>query len=911
MANLTLPLSQAFSRAVAAYNAGKLVEAEQLCQQIIRAKPALFDALHLLGVVQASLGKQDLALASYDRALTVRPDHAEALSNRGLTLHELKRYEEALAGYESALTARPGYAKALSNRGVTLQELNRYEEALASYDRALTVRPDYAEALSNRGNTLHELRRYEEALASYDRALTVRPDLAEALFNRGNTLKELKRYEEALASYDRALAVRPDHAGTLSNRGITLHELKRYEEALASYDRALIVRADYAEALYNRGLTLHELKRYEEALASYDRALTAGPDYAEALLNRGATLHELKRYEEALASYDRALTVWPDYAEARYNRGVTLQELKRYEEALGSYDRALSVRPDYAEALLNRGNTLQELTRYEEALVSYDRALIVRPDWPVALTSRGLTLHELKRFEEALASYESVLAVRPDYAEALSNRGNILQELKRFEEALASYESALTVRPDHAETHWNEGLLRLLTGDFSRGWGKFEWRWEIKDFPSKRPNIAPPWRGEDLTGRHVVIFSEQGLGDVVQFARYLPLLVERKAKITFLTDEKLIRLLRPLGAQIKIASGLEGKEVFDFQCALMSLPHWFKTDLSSIPNKVPYLAAEEELSHRWKERIGENGFKIGIAWQGNPEAKIDQGRSIPLEEFIPLTRLPGVRLISLQKHHGLDQLTRLPADAKIETLGDDLDSGPDAFIDTAAVMHNLDLIITSDTSIAHLAGALGRPTWVALKYIPDYRWMLDRDDSPWYPTMRLFRQQDRDNWQPVFRQIEEQLQSLLGRWSIHAQPPVEPSPKVAVSWGELLDKITILEIKLQRIKSEKAIASVRHELDALLAAAVDIEAKYPHLAFLKKELRSVNEALWDIEDGIRGKEASKSFDQEFIDLARSVYIQNDRRGHLKREINRLVNSEFVEEKQYTAYNPASPDDALI
>ena len=873
MNNLTLALSQALSRAISAYNAGKLVEAEQLCQQVIAAKPDLFDALHLLAVVQSILGKQDQALASYDRALTVRPDDVDALYNRANTLHAL----------------------------------TRYEEALASYDRALTVQPDLVEALYNRGGTLLELKRYKEALASYDRALTMRPDYVDALFNRGNILKELKRYEEALASYDRALALRPDLAEALSNRGNTLQELKRYDEALASYDRALNVRPDYAEALLNRGNTLHELKRYQEALASYDRALTMRPDLPEALSNRGNSLHELKRYQEALASYDRALGVRPDYAEALFNRGNTLHELKRYGEALASYDRALAVRPDYAEALTSRGNTLRELKRYEEALASYESALSVRPDYAEALCNRGLTLQELKRFEEALASYASALTLRPDYADALCNRGLTLQELKRFEEALASYESALAVQADLAEPHFNEAWLRLLTGDFIRGWGNFEWRWETKDFAGKRPNIAPPWRGEDLTGRHVVIFSEQGLGDVVQFARYLPLLVERKSKMTFLTHEKLVRLLRPLGAQIKIASGLEGNEVFDFQCALMSFPHWFKTDLSSIPNKVPYLAAEEELSHRWKERIGENGFKIGIAWQGNPEAKIDQGRSIPLEEFIPLTRLPGVRLISLQKHHGLDQLTRLPADAKIETLGDDLDSGPDAFIDTAAVMHNLDLIITSDTSIAHLAGALGRPTWVALKYIPDYRWMLDRDDSPWYPTMRLFRQQDRDNWQPVFRQIEEQLQSLLGRWSIHAQPPVEPSPKVAVSWGELLDKITILEIKLQRIKSEKAIASVRHELDALLAAAVDIEAKYPHLAFLKKELRSVNEALWDIEDGIRGKEASKSFDQEFIDLARSVYIQNDRRGRLKREINRLVNSEFVEEKQYIAYNPPASD----
>ena len=350
MTNPTLALSEAFNRAISAYNAGKLVEAEQLCQQIITAKPDLFDALHLLAVVQASLGKQDLALVSYDRALIVRPDHAVSLSNRGVTLHELKRYEAALASYNRALTVRPDYAGALYNRGNTLRELKRYEEALASYDRALTMRPDYAEALYNRGLTLYELKRYEEALVSYDRALTARPDHVKALYNRGLTLHELKRYEEALASYDGALTMRSDHAEAFSNRGNTLHELKRYEEALASYERALTVRPDYAQALLNRGLTLHELKRYEEALASYDRALTVRPYFAEALSNRGSTLHELKRYEEALASYDRALDVRPEYAEVHCNRGNTLYELNRYEEALASYEKAIALKPDFGEA---------------------------------------------------------------------------------------------------------------------------------------------------------------------------------------------------------------------------------------------------------------------------------------------------------------------------------------------------------------------------------------------------------------------------------------------------------------------------------------------------------------------------------------------------------------------------------
>ena len=273
---------------------------------------------------------------------------------------------------------------------------------------------------------------------------------------------------------------------------------------------------------------------------------------------------------------------------------------------------------------------------------------------------------------------------------------------------------------------------------------------------------VPTWRGEDLSGCRLLVFSEQGLGDVIQFARYLPLLAERNCKIAFLAPAKLARLLRLSIHAIEVVSKLSDVQGVDFQVALMSLPHQFNTEPSSIPNKVPYLKAEPKLEARWRARIGTRGFRIGIAWQGNPSTKIDEGRSVPLEEFVPLAGIPGIRLISLQKHVGLNQLACLPTDVKIETFGDDLDAGPDAFVDTAAVMNSLDLIITSDTSIAHLAGGLGRPTWVALKYVPDWRWLLDREDCPWYPTLRLFRQAERDDWRSVFSKIERELHALLG-----------------------------------------------------------------------------------------------------------------------------------------------------
>jgi len=306
-------------------------------------------------------------------------------------------------------------------------------------------------------------------------------------------------------------------------------------------------------------------------------------------------------------------------------------------------------------------------------------------------------------------------------------------------------------------------MLRLLIGRFGDGWADHEWRWQANNLPKPAKIIGRPWRGEDLRGRSIAVYSEQGLGDVIQFVRYLPLLIERGAVVSLFVPENLIRLLRPFSPPVTISASTDDRVSFDFQCALMSLPLWFRTDLSSIPNAIPYLTAENDLVARWNQKLGSHGFKIGIAWQGKPGGPIDQGRSIPLAEFAPLAKIAGVRLISLQKTHGLDQLKRLPADTNIETFGEEFDSGSDAFVDTAAVMRNLDLIITSDTSIAHLAGALGRPTWIALKQVPDWRWLLERDDSPWYPTVRLFRQQTAGDWKSVFTKIDRELRSLASR----------------------------------------------------------------------------------------------------------------------------------------------------
>jgi hypothetical protein len=394
-------------------------------------------------------------------------------------------------------------------------------------------------------------------------------------------------------------------------------------------------------------------------------------------------------------------------------------------------------------------------------LASFDRAIALNPNYAEAHNNRGHQLRALGRLDEALASYDRAVAQKPEYAGALNNRGIVLGSLGRFDEALASYDRAIALDPDYADAHMNRALTKLLLGRFAEGWTDYEWRWRQAEFPSKRPEIrAPHWQGEDLTDRRLVVYVEQGIGDAIQFARYLPL-VAAHGRVTFLVARKIARVLRSVTANVEVAHQAPADQTYDFQSPLLSLPLRFATDLRSIPAATPYLHAEPALVDAWRERLGVRGFKIGIAWHASPGAGSAGERSIPLAAFAPLARLPGVRLIGLQKHIGLDQLATLPADVQIELPGEGFDDGADAFIDTAAVMACLDLVVAADTVIVHLAGALARPTWVALPYVPDWRWMLNRMDCPWYPTVRLFRQERAGDWAGVFADIAAELQAKL------------------------------------------------------------------------------------------------------------------------------------------------------
>jgi tetratricopeptide (TPR) repeat protein len=643
---------------------------------------------------------------------------------------------------------------------LALHQAGRLADAEKIYNLILAREPDHFDCLHLLGVISHQRGHHTEAVRQIDFALKRSPNNILALNNRGIALNELKRFEEALASYDRALAVQPDYAEALSNRGVALLALKRFDEALASCDRALALRPDYAEALLNRGNTLRELKRFAEALANYDRALARRPNYAEALSNRGNALKDLKRFEEALASYDRALAVRSDLPETLSNRGAALHELKRFEEALASCDRALALRPDFPEALANRGNALHALKRFEEAVESSDRAVALRPDFADAHYNRGNALYKLKRFEEALASYDREIVLRPDYAEAHANRGVTLQELRRFEEALASYDRALAVRPNFADAPYNEALCRLLIGDLRRGWEKHEWRWETEQLGHGKRNFSQkPWIGaNEIAGKTILLHAEQGFGDTIQFCRYTPLVAERAARVILEVQKPLHELMGTLPGEAQIVSRGDPLPDFDLHCPLLSLPLAFGTQIATIPAQTPYLRAPSPAATHWNDRLGaKNRPRIGLAWSGRPTHKNDHNRSIALGSLLAVLAGVDATYVSLQREVRAGDAAGLQGRSDLLHFGDELKD----FSDTAALMSNLDLIISVDTSVAHLAGALARPVWVMLPFMPDWRWLLDREDSPWYPTARLFRQDDTRRWDSVMARVHAALHDYV------------------------------------------------------------------------------------------------------------------------------------------------------
>lgn len=521
-------------------------------------------------------------------------------------------------------------------------------------------------------------------------------------------------------------------------------------------------------ARLQQAIAHHQRGELAQAQSLCDEILKTHPAHGAALQFSGVIALQSGEPLKALSLIERALRIEPHNAFACFNQGVAFEALREFTQALASYERAIRLRPLYAEALFNRGNVLKRLDRLEEAVASFDQALAARPAYAAAHVNRGNALKNLGRTALALASYERALELDPTDAEIHCNRGTLLYEDIQPEAAVASFERALALRPDFAGAFQNRGYAFLLAGNFAAGWADHEWRWQNYAAPlarSRRNFVQPLWLGEHaLAHKRILLHAEQGLGDTLQFCRYARLVADRGAAVILEVPAALAALLRNLAGVTQLVAAGDELPPFDLHCPLMSLPLAFGTTVSTIPAPVPYLQADPGKQRFWQQRLGEHRrLRVGLVWSGGfrpdqPELwYINRRRNISLSE-LALLRHPDIEFYSLQKGE--------PAESELAQLIAANWDGPHLhdftaefrdFADTAALLANLDLLVSVDTSVAHLAGALGKPVWVMNRFDTCWRWLLKRTDSPWYPSARLYRQARPGNWRGVVQNIREDL----------------------------------------------------------------------------------------------------------------------------------------------------------
>jgi tetratricopeptide (TPR) repeat protein len=695
-----------FIRAVEQYRRGDMLEAAAICESLVRASKRHLSALHLLSVIELQRDQPLRSLELVDAALAIEPTNAVLLLCRGNALAMLSHHQLAVECYAGAIRGSPELVEAHCNRGNSELQLGRYEAAIQSYRYALAIEPHRAEVHNGLGQALAARACHTEALASYAAAIELRSDYGLAHYNRANSLLAMHSYSDAVLAYGRAIALLPDFANAHNNLGNALSALGHFDEALQSYRSALAIRPMFPSALRHCGIVLRQLRRWHEALSAYEQALQLDPDDVEALSGRGVVLNCLRRFDEAVASCDRALEIDPDHPGAHCNRGMILMEVGRLTEALACFDRALSLKPDFYEAWCNR----------------------------------GLLLHERRFWPESIDSFSRAIALKPQDAEA------------RFFRSLA-----------------------LLTiANFAQGWQDYEWRWKLRSAwveTEQRHFAQPRWSGKELLiGKTIVLHSEQGLGDTLQFCRYATLIAQLGARVVLEVQPTLKALLTSLVGVAQVCARGEELPRHDYYCPLMSLPGVLGTTLSSIPGAVPYLTPPADRTQYWHARMRElsdGRMAVGLIWSGGftpnePERRwVTARRNIPLEKFATL-RHPAIDFVSLQKGQAaeseLDALTAAGwRGPQLRRIAGELRD----FADTAALMMQLDLVISVDTSSAHLAGALGKPVWILNRYDSCWRWLDGRADSPWYPTARLYFQSRAGDWDGVMARVRADLDGFV------------------------------------------------------------------------------------------------------------------------------------------------------
>ena len=614
------------------------------------------------------------------------------------------------------------------------------------------------QALHVRAREKAGLAKHEDAISLYKEILSINAADLDAHFFLGNSLSSLRQFDEAIQSYDSALKVEPSSAACYINRGIAMHQLGRYLDAIGSYNAALAINPEDSLAYNNRGNSQNEMGQLVEAIASYDQAARINPNYAMAFYNRGVVFDKMQDRAAAVISFASAIQIDQSLTQAYFMKANALSALGKYDQAIPAFEKALSLDASMGGAWNNLGIAFHNQQRYQDAVKSYEMAITLNAQDAIAWSNLGNTQNAMMQKEQALDSYTKAIEIQPNFIDAIVNRSIVLQSLGKYEDALSGYSKVLELSPNHVESLWNQGLSRLTLGNYEQGWLGYEQRWlRVKPSSPLRNFQQNLWLGsEPIKGKTILLHAEQGLGDSIQFARYIKAVSSLGATVVVEVQKALLNIFKDLaGIDVLIAAG-DPIPQFDLHCPFMTLPLALSSHFGFSINGAKYLNADPERVDYWKQRLGiTKKLRVGLVWSGNINHGHDEKRSVTLKEI--LSYLPSdIEYISLQKEIREGDRSVLLENPQILHFEEELRD----FSDTAALCALMDVIISVDTSPAHLAGALGCPLWLALSVGPDWRWGLEGERTDWYDSARLYRQSQLGDWGDVFKRIGSDLNVL-------------------------------------------------------------------------------------------------------------------------------------------------------
>jgi tetratricopeptide (TPR) repeat protein len=650
----------------------------------------------------------------------------------------------------------PNSIQALFEQGARLHQSGDFANAEQCYQQVLAAQPNHPDALHLLGMIAHQFGQHQPAMELIERAIKINKKSPIYSANLGLVYQAQGQFKEAEKWYRKALAIKPDYADAHHNLAAALHAQARTKDAEASFRRAVALKPKYVEAWINFGNFLHQEHRYKEAEACFNKALEINPDFAAVNYNLAHCLREQKNHDGAIAAYRRLLDRQPDHVDARFFLAVSQADNGDVEGAATSYRELLAHDPQHVFALNNLGNALTKLQKWGDAEQAYRTCMSVQPAFAQAHYNLGNLLTELERYAEAEACYREALRLNPQYFEALCSLGMLFKTQHQLDVASDYLQQAVSLRPDASDAHLNYAMTLLLNGNLQDGWKEYEWR--LAHHPElSRAFPYPVWPGESLAGETILVWGERGFGDEIQFVRYLPALKAMGARVIFECREELYDLF----AEASLCDSLivrklnaEITQKIDYQIPLLSVPARLNAKENTDHCANNYLSADPRLMERWKERLkDDSAYRVGLVWAGNPEHKNDRNRSASLALYSGLTSVAGCSFYSLQKGGDAAMTTQ----AGIIDYADELQS----FSDTAALISNLDLVICVDTSVAHLAGALGKRVWLLLPFDPDWRWGLRGEKTAWYPDMTLFRQPAPRDWESLIKTVKTALQQTV------------------------------------------------------------------------------------------------------------------------------------------------------